>query len=444
MTAEPRVRSGGAGDGSAADRSLADRLRALVAAGEALRERPIAEIMGVVAEACRRWRVPGPDRDAGEEALASHYAVPRDPIAEILDPAFEAWTAESLRDWVAAELGDPAVLDGFVPQGGSHRRAFGPRLAVFVSAHGVPTTPVADLVSALCVKSPAWLKPPRGGDDLAERFARTLASVDPGLGEAVVVEGWERRAREGESVLAMADLVAVTGGGEAIAALRRELPPDTRLVLHGPRLSAAIVLREAFAGDREAAIEALARDTAFAGQMGCLSPVVAYVEAGPADVEALLEPLHDACARRWPCPPRGQAGLGERAAFSEWRATAGLEAARGGLAWTGDVDSAWTVIARRDAGPPDPPSVPRMLTLMHIGDADRVSGLLADRRGTIATVGAAGPANRVGGLAESLAGAGVERVCPLGSMQRPPAAWRRDGRTTLADLVRWVDREGMR
>jgi hypothetical protein len=57
----------------------------------------------------------------------------------------------------------------------------------------------------------------------------------------------------------------------------------------------------------------------------------------------------------------------------------------------------------------------------------------------VAAIGVAGPAPRVASLARSLARAGVERIAPLGRMQRPPADWRRDGRSPIADLVRWVD-----
>ena len=209
-----------------------DRIRALVAAGESLRARPLVEVLEVVAEACRRWGGPGQDRDGGEEALAAHYGVPRGSIGEILDAAFSSWTFDSLHDWIRGELGDAAALDDFVRLGGVHRRAFGPRLAVFLEARGVPTTPVADLVAALCVKSPAWLKPPGGGDDLAARFARTLADMDSAIGAAVVVERWERGSPEGDAVLASTDVLVVTGG---IAAHLRaaELAGDEHAVL-GP------------------------------------------------------------------------------------------------------------------------------------------------------------------------------------------------------------------
>jgi hypothetical protein len=421
---------------------VSDRIRALVAAGETLKAQPLDRILEVLDEACRRWREPGHDRQAGEKALAAHYSVPKRSIAEILDTAFTTWTFESLRNWIMAELGDTAALNGFVPLGGVHRRVFGPRLAVILGARGVPTTPVADLVSALCVKSPVWLKPPGGGDDLAERFARTLTDVDSAIGEAVVVAGWKRASLQGEAVLGSADVVVVTGGADTLVRLQREISPETRLILHGPRMSVAMVLGEALGSKSGATIDALARDTAFAGQMGCLSPVVAYVEAATSEIAELVEPLHAGCVERWACPPRERAEIGERAAFAEWRATAGLEAAALRHSWAGDVDSGWTVVARTDATSPEAPSVPRMLTLMPLEDAGEAVHLLARRRGTLATVGIAGSIDRIAGLAGSLAEAGVERICPLGTMQSPPAAWRRDGRSTLGDLVRWTDREG--
>jgi hypothetical protein len=42
-------------------------------------------------------------------------------------------------------------------------------------------------------------------------------------------------------------------------------------------------------------------------------------------------------------------------------------------------------------------------------------------------------------LAGELANIGVNRVCRIGQMQRPPLTWQHDGRPNLADLVRWTD-----
>ncbi len=422
-----------------------ERLGALREAGRELAARPAAELAAVLAEACGRWADPrDPDRAAAAVELAARHGVPRESIATVLDAAFPRWTLEALREWVRSELGGFEALDGWVERSGARRRAFGPTLVHVLAAHGVPTTPVADVLAALLVKAPVWLKPARGADDLARPFFATLAAIDPGLGAAVEVSGWPRGDPAGAAVAAAAEVLVVTGGAEAVEAARRLAGPATRVVMHGPRLSAAAIAREALAGDEAATIAALADDVAHAGQAGCLSPVVAWIEASPADVDRLVAPLHAACRARWPGPPRRATPNRERATWAERSALAGVEAAMGaGGAWIGGPDDAWTVHSRRPARPPEPPPVPRFVVLEPVEDLARAVELCAARRGLVAAVGVAASEERVADLAIDLGAAGVERVAPIGCLQRPPLAWRRDGRPTLADLVRWVDLEAL-
>lgn len=419
-------------------------LARLERAGEALGARTTDEIVAALDRACSRWRDAGDaDRRTGVTALCEHYRVPAPAIAEILDAAFGHWTGEALRKWIRLELGHPSSLDGFVSSGSVRRRALGPRLVAVVSAHGVPTTPVADLLAALSVKAAVWLKPAAGTDDLAARFAATVADCDPALGAAIEVSPWRPGSETEGAVLTAADTVVATGSVGTLEALRAAIPGDTRLIVHGPRLSAAIVTREALAGDPEGMIRALARDTAFAGQMGCLSPSVAYIESGAGAAGELAERIQAACSERWPCPPRIADDAAQRAAFAEWAARADVEAAAGAAGvWAGGADKAWSCQVRTRAEPPEPPAVPRLLFLAPIGDAGEAAALCARRRGQVATVGIAAPPERAASLARALAAAGVERIAPLGAMQSPPLTWRRDGRPTLGDLVRWVDWEG--
>jgi hypothetical protein len=175
--------------------------------------------------------------------------------------------------------------------------------------------------------------------------------------------------------------------------------------------------------------------------------VVAWIEqdaAAETDGDALARAVHRACEERWPARPRGEADVAERAAWAEWNARAHVERAAGGGGGVvvGGAESGWSVAWRSDPAPPAPPPAPRILVLSAVESADVAIRLCADARGRISTAGIAGPPARVLECSASLARAGVERIAPLGRMQRPPAGWRRDGRATLADLVRWVDREG--
>lgn len=424
-------------------RPARERCEQLIAAGEALRRLPISEIAGLVGTACRRWCDPSSSfRSEAEDALARHYGVPSRMIAPVLDAAFSSWTTDRLIEWVALELGSERVLDEFTPLGSVRRRALGPGLIAAISSHGIPTTPVSDIVAALLVKSPIWLKPATGSDDLAERFSISLKAIDPRLGDAVETSRWGPDSPASKVVLGSAEFVIATGGDETIRALRRVVDDETRLVVHGPRLSIAVVMREALRENREGVIEALAHDTAFGGQMGCLSPVTAYIEASIHQVNDLAEPLHEACVRNWAAPPRREASPAVRAAWGEWLALAGVETAAGTAGRiAGGADDGWSVQVRARPEPPGSPIVPRLLRLAPMEDVGGVVACVTATQAPLATVGVAGPEDRIGELASMMAAAGVERITPLGGMQHPGPEWRRDGRPILGDLVRWTDWE---
>lgn len=420
--------------------SARERCAELARAGEALAARPAAEIHAALAAACARWLDPrDPARREGERAMSRHHRVPAPGIAVVLDAGFAAWTEAALGGRAAVELGDPRALDAFVVLGAARRMALGPRLAVVLASRGVPTTPVGDAIDLLSVKAPVWLKLASGSDDLAARFVRTLREIDPGLGAAIHVSALPGDAPDTAVALEAADLVVATGRGETLARLGARIGSDARLVLHGPRLSVALLTRAALEDDLEHAIAGLADDVAFAGQAGCLSPVVAWIEGDGG--EWLLEDILRACVERWPAPPRADSDPAERAAWAEWAALADVERAAVGGRVAGGPESGWSIQWRAGPEPPAPPPAPRILVLASVSHAAEVVDLCARARGRVATVGIAGADTELERMAEPLARAGVERVTPLGRMQRPPADWRRDGRPSLADLVRWVDRE---
>lgn len=429
---------------SAVSSTTGDRVAGLVAAGERLKMRPASEIIDGLADACAKWRDDDwPVRRAAVEALSAHYRVPESSIVEVLDSAFSSCTRDSLEGWIAGELGNTGVLDGFAPNGSSSRLAVGPELVVAVEAHGVPTTPIIDLISALLVKAPVWLKPASEADDLTARFAASIADDDPDLGAAIVVDAWPDSSGGRESVLGAATTVIATGREDTVRQLQSSVNPATNVIVHGPRLSIALVTREPLMENRGRVIEALARDTAFAGQMGCLSPITAFVEGSADELASLVEPLLGACIDRWPSPPRREASTSERAAFGEWRSLMDVETSAGLTSrWSGDLDAPWTVVARGQAEPPSVPPVPRFLALVPVDGADQLIRLCAGFKGLIATVGVAAPGQRFGDVAGPLSMSGAERISLLGAMQRPPLSWRRDGRPTLVDLIRWVDLEG--
>jgi hypothetical protein len=65
-------------------------------------------------------------------------------------------------------------------------------------------------------------------------------------------------------------------------------------------------------------------------------------------------------------------------------------------------------------------------------------------RGRISTVGFVARGGKSSSRwREAFLSLGVSRFCPAGRMQFPPLTWHHDGRGTLADLVTWIDFEGL-
>ena len=178
-------------------------------------------------------------------------------------------------------------------------------------------------------------------------------------------------------------------------------------------------------------------------QLGCLSPHVFYVEHGRSrTAELFAELLAEELARREAAAPRGPLPLEAAAAIATRRSFYQVRAAHSPETkhWFSENSTAWSVVFESDA---------RFQTsclhrfiyvkpVAHLEEALR--GADAARR-YVSTVGVAAPEEQSAALALQLARWGAARVCPIGQMQKPPLAWRHDGRPSLGDLITWADFE---
>jgi hypothetical protein len=423
--------------GRALDAALSARARSLA-------RRTVADVIAVIARLGAHWRDPeSPWRQQALDALPAVTGLSPAMIAHTLPHLFEPYTAGELDAFVRAETGDPLALDGIVstPWGGRH--AIGPKLVAYVGAGNVPGLALPVLITALLAKAAVVVKPGAGEPVLAALIARSLASLDPALGACVAVAYWPGGTRAlDDTVLSRADVVIVEGDDDAIAAVRASA--RGRVLGFGRRLSLAVVSREATARPLEVAA-AIARDVSLYDQRGCLSPQVVYVETGgtvaPAGLAAHLGDALVALARGLPC---GSLTLEERAALralrqdAEWRGIGG-----GDVRVFGDASALGPTVVY-DADPRFEPTC--LNRSVRVKPLDRLEDLLlhlGSWAGSIEAIGAAGPPERLGGLAlEWARGSSLSRVCPIGRMQHPPAAWRHGGLPRLGALLRWVDIEG--
>jgi acyl-CoA reductase LuxC len=222
-----------------------------------------------------------------------------------------------------------------------------------------------------------------------------------------------------DDALARADVIVLTGGPIALAALRDRLPG--MVVAHGPRVSAALVARAALADAGDVA-DALALDVAMHDQRGCLSPHAVWVEGDARGFAHLLARALDTVAERLPAAP---AAIEERAAGAllaaeaEWCPGAEVLQGPGGRVVYDEITELRPTPGLRTV---------RVHPLEHALD---LPGRLP--RGMVECVAVAGV--EAASLAGALRARGVSRLCRPGRMQRPRVSWPRGQHAPLGVLL---------
>ncbi len=394
---------------------------------------PIHKIVSAIDQVARLFLNPAhPRRIEAESALTQTAS--KEMAQFILDDCFSQLTSQSLLQLLEEELGDPLVLDAFRPKrhGRGVTRAYGPRIITHILPGNVPSISVISLVCALLVKSASIAK--ISGKDstpsLAKLFVKGLQSVDETLAQSITLTQSTQMAE----ALRVADLVILYGSNQTIEALHPQIPPETRVIVHGPKVSLGIVAREEIS--RQVADNA-AWDIALYDQVGCLSPHVYYVEQGgdnpPIDFarwvgEALEKILL----------PAGKVTPSAGSAIQQLRGTIPL---KGGTVFASTQGLDWTVLY--DPNPVFASSpLSRTIWIKPIKVLSDIGAYLEPIAPYLQAVGVAVPPTRMEGLINQLGLLGANRVCSIGQMQNPPLTWHHDGRFRILDLLRFVDWEG--
>ncbi|MFI5266343.1 MAG: acyl-CoA reductase [Chloroflexota bacterium] len=423
--------------------ALIDRI---VAAREAyLAHLPVDRIITLLDRVASRWLDPAsPYRREAEELLPDITGYAEPAVRKGLASFLGLLRRENLERLVEQELPDPRVLDGFQPhgRGGGQTRAYGPTLAAHVWSGNVPGLPAQSLVNALLVKAACLGKVASEEPLFATLLAESIAEVDERLAECLAVVWWPGGDEELErTAFARADVVIAYGGERAMVALRGRIPPGTRFVEYGHKLSFGAIGREALTPEgAEETAERAAYDVAKYDQQGCLSPHLFYVEEeAPVSPRDFAEFLGQALARYQAAIPRGRLTLEEASSAASLRQRYELRQANGdpvALIHEGP----WAVLYDED--PTFQPScLNRTVFVKPVGDLADVPALLAPVRRYLQTCGVAASPGRTNALADQLGHLGLDRVCPLGRMADVSPEWHHDGRFNLLDLLRWTDLE---
>ncbi len=361
-------------------------------------------------------------------STATSTGIHIDTVAEGLALAFDAWTGGVFTKWLKGALGD-----------GSTQAARGFPAASVLLAGSIPSANLLSLILPLALGTPVLARAGRH-DSATLAFARKhLAAIDPRLGACLEEADFAHSDDDAFGAFASAECVVATGSDATLAKVASRVPPNSRFVPHGHRISVAVLGPEP---SLASAASSLARDVALWDQLGCLSPVALYVASEDGRVpdrvdEALVGALRELAGRL----PRGRVEPEAAVAFANERDAAELRAASNpevrlhtgrDFAIAVESDAAWR-----------PAPLHRFLRVHPVVSPEALADALAPLSPHLAAVGmelGSGPeATQWRAAVESAA---PSRTCRLGRMQAPPLSWSHDGQNPVEALVRWMDREG--
>jgi hypothetical protein len=301
--------------------------------------------------------------------------------------------------------------------------------------------PVWPLLSALLLKSALLAKTSAQEPVLAPMLARAIAEEDQDLGECLAVVWWKGGTSELErAALASAPAVLAFGGESAIASIARQLRPDAKVVLHGPKVSLGYVGKGALG---RAALRGLARqaalDVALYDQQGCLSPHAFYVERGaaatPVDFAAALGEALESASEEL---PRREPTATEAAAVQLYRAQARFDASASPetrvLASRGGTR--WTVISESGARF-EPTPAHRTVRVHSITGPEEFERAIAPAIRYVEALALEERGPRRAALAARFAALGIPRVTGIGALQRPSPLGTHGGTRRLLPFVTW-------
>ena len=321
----------------------------------------------------------------------------------------------------------------------------GPQLIAHIAPGNLPVPVFQSIAFGLLLRSAQFVKCASGKSLLPRLFGHSLHFVEPGMAAALEIAEWDGGNEPPESALfAEADCVTVNGSDKTVESIRQRLPLAKRLAGYGHRVSFGYVEKQANeVMGTQTVISHAADDIVAWNQHGCLSPHVIYVEQnGSLNPSRFADMLAEELEARNETMPRGPISTKEAAAIATARRFYKIRAANnaGAVLWESKDSTDWTVVHEDEKQFQTSP-LNRFIFVKPIEHIDEALHVLEPIRESVSTVGLAASEARMRDLALPLAQWGVPRICPLGQMQRPPLAWRHDGRPPLGELIRWTDLE---
>lgn len=296
-------------------------------------------------------------------------------------------------------------------------------LVVISAAGNVPGLIVQPLLPALALGRPAILKSPTAEPAFAAQFVQSLVARAPTLEDAVAAVTWPGGDADVESALRPhVETFLAYGDADTIRDLRARW--HDRLIAFGPKLSIAIISRDAIDDDpaiHDPVIDGLARDIALLDQRGCLSVQAVYTDGDPDHLtHRLARALHKIADHL----PVGRFDPATALAVHRLRTTAILQ---GDL--VADLDPALgTVVVDPDPTLRPSPGL-RSVRVHPVSDLRDLNEILQPHRHLLQGATLAGAS--AWALKESLQTLGLSRLAQPGTLQHVDTTWHNGGRAPL-------------
>jgi len=411
-------------------RLLADHLRAAHASiAPQLTDDHVIELL---VQAARLWRDPAhPRRQLALSVLPALTGYAPAMIEEGLDHRLAQLTPERL-----GRLAEDAA-DRLADQG---RWLQGPPVILLVVAGHIPGLVIDDLAAVLLARSACVIRPSARDPIIPACFVRTLAELDPRVGELLAVAWWPREAEAISAAVGGAvDGVAASGDDATIADLARQA---ARIIGYGHRRSVALIGAEALT-DAGALAARMARDVCWYEQLGCLSPHAVYVEeGGSTTARAFAEQVAVALGDETSHWPPSTIPIEAASAILHLRAEVEFRHAGGAALFTpfGQADRLAGGAALYDPDPaPRPSPGYRTLWVKPVARLETALEALMPWRGRIESIGLALSEKRLIELQPLIDRLTPSRQTPIGTMQEPPLRWRLLDQGLLMQLAAWTE-----
>ena len=442
---------------------LSDIIAHLIPAQERyLSQQPVDGLIDIVDAAVARWLNPDdPIRKIAEAALPNVTGLSGPMVRKSLDQLLKGYHKKNLAYILDRSLGDRCLLDTFRASPlypGRLQKAFGPRLTTHIMAGNIPGLGIVDLITTLLTKSACLCKLPAEEPVTTALFAKTLVEIEPRLADCLAVVFWKGGSR-GTAALekkafSRSELITATGSDSSVLAVQKSLARHqkvpTRFMAYGHRASLALVSRETLEGPGlQTTARQAALDIAMVDQQGCLSPHLLYVETGgghtPQEFAQAVAHELDWIQKELPrgsVPALASSHIHRIRDLAEIKQSQSRSPSKGKelVVHASETGTLWTVIYEADPVFALSPLY-RTVRIKPIDDLLHAIPLLEPWRRHLQAVGIAAKQSRQKPLALALGKIGVNRICPIGQMQQPPAGWSQDGWRFIADRVRWVDLE---